>query len=63
MSGEQNALTTGVPDLISGEKWVLYPIVLLVLFIGVYPAPILDITEPAVDQLMIILEQFKTSSR
>lgn len=52
MLGETNATTAHFYDLVLSEKLVLIPIILLILFIGVYPAPFLDVTEPAVKALM-----------
>jgi NADH-quinone oxidoreductase subunit M len=52
MSGEANALTATFADLKWNEKAVLYPIALLVILIGVYPAPILKLSEPAVTRLL-----------
>jgi NADH-quinone oxidoreductase subunit M len=39
-------------DLSGREKAVLYPLVVLVIFFGVYPAPILDVTATSVDALI-----------
>lgn len=52
MSGEANALTAAFADLKWNEKSVLYPIALLIILIGVYPAPILQLSEPAVRKLL-----------
>lgn len=52
MSGDTNALTASFTDLTWNEKAVLYPIALLIILIGVYPAPILSISEPAVTKLL-----------
>ncbi len=52
MSGETNALTASFADLKWNEKAVLYPIVLLIILIGIYPAPVLSISESAVAKLM-----------
>lgn len=52
MSGETNSKTASFTDLTATEKWVLYPIVLLILLIGIYPAPLLHISEPAVQALL-----------
>jgi NADH-quinone oxidoreductase subunit M len=52
MSGETNALTASFIDLKWNEKAVLYPIALLIILIGIYPAPILSISEPAVTKLL-----------
>jgi NADH-quinone oxidoreductase subunit M len=39
-------------DLSAREKLIIYPLVLLVIFFGVYPAPILDATAASVDALV-----------
>lgn len=52
MLGETNALTRGFTDLDFNEKAVLVPIVIMVILIGVYPKPILDISAPAVEKLV-----------
>lgn len=59
MSGEVNAVTASFVDLTWNEKAVLYPIALLIILIGVYPAPILALSEPAVTSL---LEIFSTTT-
>jgi NADH-quinone oxidoreductase subunit M len=52
MSGEVTERTATMSDLTVVEKWTLYPIVLLVLLIGIYPSPLLDISQPTVTQLI-----------
>jgi NADH-quinone oxidoreductase subunit M len=52
MSGEVNKTTSAFADLTGHEKIVLYPIVVLILVIGIYPAPLLDISEAAVQNLL-----------
>jgi NADH-quinone oxidoreductase subunit M len=52
MSGEVTERTATMSDLTVVEKWTLYPIVLLVLLIGIYPSPLLDISQPSVTQLI-----------
>jgi NADH-quinone oxidoreductase subunit M len=42
----------GLLDLSTREKAVIYPLVLLVIFFGVYPAPILDATAASVEALV-----------
>ena len=39
-------------DLSLREKVILYPLIALVLFFGVYPAPLLDATAVSVDALV-----------
>ena len=60
MLGESNAVTKIFPDLDTQEKWVLYPIVVMVILIGVYPVPLLHISEAAVDNLLNIVSNYQT---
>ena len=39
-------------DLNTREKWTLYPLVVLVIFFGVYPMPVFDATQASVDNLI-----------
>ncbi|MGI9354164.1 MAG: NADH-quinone oxidoreductase subunit M [Rhizobiaceae bacterium] len=39
-------------DLSTREKVLLYPLVLLVIFFGVYPGPVFDVTQASVDALI-----------
>jgi NADH-quinone oxidoreductase subunit M len=59
MLGETNTLTLNFPDLDKQEKWVLYPIVIMVILIGVYPSPLLRISEVAVDDLLTIISNYQ----
>jgi NADH-quinone oxidoreductase subunit M len=52
MSGEANNRTASFIDLTGQEKLVLYPVVLLIIVIGIYPAPLLEISESAVNTLL-----------
>ena len=45
----------GIPDLNPRELAILVPLVLLILWIGVYPRPFLDRMEPAVNRLVEFL--------
>jgi NADH-quinone oxidoreductase subunit M len=54
MLGETNGVTALLTDLTSHEKLVLYPLVILIILIGVYPAPLLAISEKAVTDLLAI---------
>lgn len=42
----------GLLDLSNREKAIIYPLVLLVIFFGVYPTPIFDVTTASVDALV-----------
>ncbi len=61
MLGETNMVTSTMLDLTSQEKWVLYPIVILIVLIGIYPAPLLKISEAAVNSLLTIVTNYLTS--
>jgi NADH-quinone oxidoreductase subunit M len=57
--GEANAVTATFADLDTTEKLVLYPIVVLIILIGVYPAPLMDVSEAAVDNLFSIISNYQ----
>jgi NADH-quinone oxidoreductase subunit M len=59
MLGESNVRTQNFIDLGLNEKLVLYPIVVMVVLIGVYPAPLLKISEAAVNNLHQILTNYQ----
>ncbi len=42
----------GLLDLSTREKAILYPLLVLVIFFGVYPAPVLNVTAASVDNLV-----------
>lgn len=62
MLGESSPVTRIFPDLDSQEKWVLFPIVIMVLLIGIYPAPLLKISDVAVDNLLTIITNYQTKA-
>jgi NADH-quinone oxidoreductase subunit M len=57
MLGESSVNTVSFPELSSSEKLVLIPMVVLVIVLGVYPQPILSATEPAVENLINVIQQ------
>ncbi|HEX8038800.1 MAG TPA: NADH-quinone oxidoreductase subunit M [Chryseosolibacter sp.] len=59
MLGENNATTKVFSDLDRKEKWVLYPVVTLVLLIGIFPGPLLNISAVAVDDLLTIVMNYQ----
>jgi NADH-quinone oxidoreductase subunit M len=42
----------GLLDLSNREKAILYPLIALVIFFGVYPAPVFDVTTSSVEALL-----------
>jgi NADH-quinone oxidoreductase subunit M len=63
MLGETNVRTQNFIDLGLNEKLVLYPIVVMVIAIGIYPAPLLKISEAAVNNLHHILTNYQALNR
>jgi NADH-quinone oxidoreductase subunit M len=61
MLGDTVNIVKSISDLTSQEKLVLYPIVVLVVLIGIYPAPLLSISESAVNNLLVIVSDFSAS--
>ena len=61
MSGETTKATTGFTDLTTHEKLVLYPMVILIIAIGIYPTPLLQISEAAVENILIVFSDFSVS--
>ena len=57
MSGEVNGVTKYFLDLSDHEKRVLYPIVVIIVLIGIYPSPILSISEAAVNNLLSLFTE------
>jgi NADH-quinone oxidoreductase subunit M len=56
MLGETKPITEGFADLNTTEKTVLYTIAALVIIFGVYPKPLLDIVNPAVEELIKVFQ-------
>jgi NADH-quinone oxidoreductase subunit M len=63
MSGEAQPFTAHFSDLSAGEKVVLYPVVILIILIGVYPAPLMSVSEPAVAALVTSLSELTSALR
>ena len=55
MLGESNKATATFTDLDFTEKMVLYTICGLIILTGVFPQPILNLTEPAVNSLLQVV--------
>jgi len=61
MSGETNGVTALLTDLNYHERLVLYPVVILIIIIGVYPGPLLGISEVAVTNLLSLYSDISAS--
>lgn len=54
MLGDANSLTSVFSDLTAQEKTILIPMVLLIIGIGVFPAPLMQLSEAATAQLLTL---------
>lgn len=63
MLGETNGRTEKFADIDTQEKLVLYPVAALVILIGIYPAPLLSISEAAVDSLWNLISEYQALNR
>ncbi len=48
MTGPVRAEVAAMPDLKARELWAVAPLIALIVVLGVYPKPVLDIINPAV---------------
>lgn len=58
MSGESNTTTQSFTDLTYHEKLVLYPMVVLIIVIGIYPMPLLQLSEAAVTKVLDVYSNY-----
>lgn len=54
--GDKSHVSHDFFDLVWQEKIILFPIILLIFVIGVFPKPFLDILKPAVENIFTIME-------
>jgi NADH-quinone oxidoreductase subunit M len=52
MTGPKPEALEGTPDMQRREAWVVAPIVAILLVLGLFPKPVLDVISPAVDRTM-----------
>ncbi|TJZ51928.1 NADH-quinone oxidoreductase subunit M [Streptomyces piniterrae] len=57
MTGPVKAKVEGMPDLRARELVVVAPLIALLLFLGVYPKPLTDIVNPAVDHTLSVVDK------
>jgi NADH-quinone oxidoreductase subunit M len=50
--GRAEGVNAALPDVTSRERWVLVPVVVLIVALGVFPKPVLDRISPSVGQLI-----------
>jgi NADH-quinone oxidoreductase subunit M len=53
MTGPVREEVAGMPDLKARELWAVGPLIALIVVLGVYPKPLLDIINPAVHQTLV----------
>jgi NADH-quinone oxidoreductase subunit M len=54
--GDKSAISDKFFDLVWQEKVILFPLIILIFVMGVYPKPLLDVITPAVKNLYTIME-------
>jgi NADH-quinone oxidoreductase subunit M len=53
MTGPVRAEVSTMPDLGARELWAVGPLIALILVLGVYPRPVIDVINPAVHQTLV----------
>jgi NADH-quinone oxidoreductase subunit M len=61
--GEPEGENATISDLNWRERLTMAPLVLLIVFLGVYPKPILDRINPSVDRLLAHVEEHTGNSQ
>lgn len=56
MLGEINGTTANFPDMNTEEMSILIPVVLMVVAFGLYPKPLLELSEPAITKLLTLVK-------
>jgi NADH-quinone oxidoreductase subunit M len=51
--GEASAENAAISDLGTRERLILVPVVLLIVALGVFPKPVIDMIQPSVHQLIV----------
>lgn len=51
--GETNAVTANAADISGNVKWMLVLLALIVIVLGVYPQPMIDLTKDTVDAILV----------
>jgi NADH-quinone oxidoreductase subunit M len=54
MSGDVSPAAQHFSDLTTSEKFILYPVLGLILLLGIFPAPLLTITESVANQIVVL---------
>ena len=57
MTGPVNKSTERLTDLHGREMLVVAPLLALLLALGIYPAPVLDVIDPAVGHTLTVIDE------
>jgi NADH-quinone oxidoreductase subunit M len=57
MTGPVRPGVEGMRDLVTREAWVVAPVLAVILALGFYPKPLLDVINPAVERTLTAVEQ------
>jgi NADH-quinone oxidoreductase subunit M len=55
--GEPEGENATMPDMTWRERGIMLPLLALIVFLGVYPKPVIDRIQPSVDRLIAHVEQ------
>jgi NADH-quinone oxidoreductase subunit M len=55
--GEPDEANASFPDLNLNERLVMVPLLVLIVFLGIYPKPVLDRIEPSVNRILTRMEE------
>ena len=61
-SRDEGADESTFRDVTTRERLVLVPLIVLIVFLGVYPKPVLDRIEPSVNQLLAHIHQVQSTN-
>jgi NADH-quinone oxidoreductase subunit M len=61
MYGETKPITATFADLTRNELWVAVPLIIIIVVMGVYPKPILEIAKPTVESILFSLKPLKAA--
>ena len=57
--GDKTAVSDKFFDLVWQEKVIIFPLIIIIFFVGVYPKPLMEVIEPAVKNIFTIMEVTK----
>jgi NADH-quinone oxidoreductase subunit M len=57
--GDKTAVSDKFFDLVWQEKVIIFPLIIIIFFVGVYPKPLMEVIEPAVKKIFTIMEVTK----